>query len=191
MLKQTTPRHNNDFAYGPSRQRFVMHVGSEFGDLSSNCLPQHSLLSFQTKSLSFQCTHVIMHNNLLLLSSHNYLTLDGESRLDVHWCFYLSLLPKGIVVCVGVYLLSKTTIYLPKAKSLCILAQLPFKDSDSLCRCLDNKIVTSGSLEEAGNAVRTLISLITQFIQIYHAFPSVIYYISFPFLCFVLLLCFL
>ena len=93
-LKQDPPRHNNDFAYGPSRQRFVMHVGSRFGDLSSNFLPQQSILSFQTKSLSFQCTHVIMHNNLFLLSSHNYLTLDGESRLDVHWCFYLSLLPK-------------------------------------------------------------------------------------------------
>ena len=151
MLKQSPPRHNNDFAYGPSRQWFVMHVGSRFGDLSSNYLPQQILLSFQTKSLSFQCTHVIMHNNLLLLSSHNYLTLDGESRLDVHWCFYLSLLPKGIVVCVGVYLLSKTTIYLPKAKSLCILSQLPFKHNDSLCHYLDSKIVTSTSLGEASN----------------------------------------
>ena len=146
MLKQSPPRHNNDFAYGPSRQWFVMHVGSVFGDLSSNCLPQQSLLSFQNKSSS-----CIMHNNLLLLSSHNYLTLDGESRLDVHWCFYFSLLPKGIVVCVGVYILSKTTIYLPKAKSLCILAQLPFKDNDSLCCYLDSKIVTSASLGEAGN----------------------------------------
>ena len=166
-------------------------MGSRFGDLSSNFLPQQSLLSFQAKSLSFQCTHVIMHNNLLLLSSHNYLTLDGDSRLDVHWCVYLSLLPKGIVVCVGIYILSKTKIYLPKAKSLCILAQLPFKDNDSLCRYLDNKIVTSGSLGEAGNAGKTLIFLITQFIQIYHAFPFVIYYIGFPFLCFMLLLCFL
>ena len=86
---------------------------------------------------------------------------------------------------------AETTIYLPKAKSLCILAQLPFKDNDSLCRYLDSKIVTSGSLGEAGNAGKTLISLITQFIQIYHAFPFVIYYIGFPFLCFVLLLCFL
>ena len=94
-------------------------------------------------------------------------------------------------MCVGVYLLSNTTIYLPKAKSLCILAQPPFKDNDSLCRYLDNKIVTSGSLGEAGNAGKTLISLITQFIQIYHAFPFVIYYIGFPFVCFVLLLCFL
>ena len=94
-------------------------------------------------------------------------------------------------VCVGVYLLSKTIIYLPKAKSLCILAQLPFKDIDPLYRYLDNKIVTSGSLGEAGNAEKTLISFITQFIQIYHAFPFVIYYIGFPFLCFVSLLCFL
>ena len=146
MLKQDPPRYNNNFAYGPSRQRFVMRVGAGFGDLSSNCLPQQSLFSFQTKSAS-----CIMHNNLLLLSSHNYLTLDGESKLDVHWCFYLSLLPKGIVVCVGVYLLSKTTIYLPKAKSLCILAQLPFKDNDSLYYYLDSKIVTSASLGETSN----------------------------------------
>ena len=87
--------------------------------------------------------------------------------------------------------IAETTIYLPKAKSLCILAQLPFKDNDSLCRYLDSKIVTSGSLGEADNAGKTLISLITQFIQIYHAFPFVIYYIGFPFLCFLLLLCFL